>query len=105
MHGEMLIGTGSWATSRNRSRWQELWARLSAWARPNEAIEMCLQRYGYQPQHFRWHGIVMRVGHIERVWEEVKKQHARRYFQVICRNGRSYVVFQDLRLGVWYMQR
>ena len=29
----------------------------------------------------------------------------RRYFEVICGRGGSYVLFQDLQLGTWHMSR
>lgn len=106
MQTQAMVGAGSWATLRSKGRWSELRNRVAAWARHSEPIDMCAQRYGYQPQRFRWHGALLRVSRLERVWERIGNgaRNPRRYFRVLCQNDCSYTLYQDLRLGTWYVE-
>jgi len=81
-----------------------LFAALTGRAEP---VELVAQRYNYLPQSFRWRGDLRRVRVVARVWEERGPLLGtpRRCFEVICGQGGSYVLFQDLWLGTWYMSR
>jgi hypothetical protein len=70
-----------------------------------EPVELVEQRYNFLPQRFRWRGNVMRVRHVMKVWEQdhTATRPPRRYFQVVCHDGGSRVLFQDLRLGTWHL--
>ena len=74
-------------------------ARVAALFQRAEPVDLVEQRYNFLPQRFRWRGDLRRVRTVARVWE----QPARRYFEVTCCQGRSYVLFQDLRVGTWHM--
>ena len=84
-------------------RWQygRLWPRKRV-----ELIELCARRFRYQPRRFRWRGLLHTVRSIDRVWEQVgsKSRRARRYFRVTCHDDQTYTLFQDLRLGAWYVE-
>jgi hypothetical protein len=83
--------------------------RVSAWfgrlVPSIEPVEMCAQRFAYQPLRFRWRGLSYRVCHIEQVWERPEQPYrsARRYFSVRCHNQASYTLFHDLQAGTWHM--
>lgn len=68
-----------------------------------EPIELLERRYNYLPRRFRWRGSMRYIGEVVSVWDEANQQRPRRYFQVACR-GEEYLLFQDLRLGMWYLQ-
>ena len=46
-----------------------------------------------------------RVRVVARVWERPADgvRPARRYFEVICGQGHSFVLFQDVQVGTWHM--
>lgn len=69
-----------------------------------EQVELMARRFSYQPLRFRWHGSQHRVQRIERVWERAPAGAPRRYFRVRCGDNQSYTLFQDLRLGAWYVE-
>lgn len=69
-----------------------------------EQVELVARRFVYQPLRFRWHGSQHRVQRIERVWERALPNAPRRYFRVRCGDDQSYTLFQDLRLGAWYVE-
>ena len=73
-------------------------------ARRVEQVELVARRFAYQPLRFRWHGSQHRVQQIERVWERAQPGAPRRYFRVRCGDDQSYTLFQDLRLGAWYVE-
>jgi hypothetical protein len=90
-----------------------LWRVLRLWAATGrralqgkraEQVELLARRFAYQPLRFRWHGRQHRVQRIERVWERATRGLPRRYFQVRCGDDQSYTLFQDLRLGAWYVE-
>ena len=91
---------------RNNTRRPLLWARLRRYFAQAELVELCSRRFVYQPQSFRWHGLIHTVWRIEQVWERVgsHRQHPRRYFRVTCQDDRVYTLFQDLTLGAWYIE-
>ena len=72
-----------------------------------EPVELVEQRYNFLPHSFRWRGDLRRVRVVARVWEQPgwALRAPRRYFEVICGRGGSYVLFQDLQLGTWHMSR
>lgn len=79
---------------------------IAAWifARPTP-IEVLEQRCNFLPARFRWSGRLWRVRRVIDVWDEAATAllPPRRYFRVQCNDGDNRVVFQDLRLGMWYM--
>ena len=91
------VRSGGWS-------WREI--RLLRRWRQAELIELYARRFSYQPYRFRWHGLLHTVRRIERVWEQVggRSRHARRYFRVTCHDDQTYVLFQDLRIGSWYVE-
>jgi hypothetical protein len=87
-------------------------ARIAALLRRAEPVELIAQRYNFLPYSFRWRGDLRRVRVVARVWEDAGRPFSavgmaarppRRYFEVRCGEGGSYVLFQDLRLGTWHM--
>lgn len=92
-----------------RRRWsvEGLSARLGALLGRVEPVELVAQRYNFLPHTFRWRGNLRRVRAVARVWEQpgLALRSPRRYFEVICGQGGSYVLFQDLRLGTWHISR
>jgi hypothetical protein len=72
----------------------------------NEPVELLARRFFYQPLRFRWRGLPHSVRRIERVWERAGRlgRSPRRYFHVRCQDERSYTLYQDLRLGAWYVE-
>jgi hypothetical protein len=70
-----------------------------------EPIEMVEQRFNFLPRTFRWRGGLCRVRSIVRVWDQRRSslRPPRRYFEVICGQGGSYILTQDLRVGAWHM--
>lgn len=71
-----------------------------------EPIEVIEQGYNFLPLRFRWSGELCRVRQVKRVWDEAATAllPPRRYFWVICDDGGERMVFQDLRLGMWYVR-
>jgi hypothetical protein len=82
-----------------------LWSRIVAALRRAEPVELIEQRYNFLPHSFRWRGGLRRVRAVARVWEQpgAATRPPRRYFEVICGGGGSYILFQDLRIGTWHM--
>jgi hypothetical protein len=74
-------------------------------ARP-EPVEVVEQRYNFLPLRFRWSGSLWRVRRVTQVWDEAATGllPPRRYFQVLCDDGGERMLFQDLRLGLWYLR-
>lgn len=81
------------------------WAWLVAFWQPAEPIEVVDQRFNFLPHRFRWRGDMRRVRVVARVWEQPADgvRPARRYFEVICGQGHSFVLFQDVQIGTWHM--
>ena len=106
MQTDAMTSWGSWAAGRRRGVWGDLWVRLARALPHSEQIEVCAHRYGYQPGRFRWQGKLLGVGRVERVWERAGRgqRNPRRYFRVLCQNDRTYILYQDLRLGCWYVE-
>ncbi|NNJ13564.1 hypothetical protein EKD04_024880 [Chloroflexales bacterium ZM16-3] len=69
-----------------------------------EPIAVCGQRYGYAPWRFRHRGDLHRVYRIEAVHDKGGRS-PRRYFMVLCADGTSRTLFQDLRAGTWHLER
>lgn len=102
-------GAGIWLEALGRvARQLAVAARraLGGWrrARRAEQVELVARRFAYQPLRFRWHGSQHSVRRIERVWERALPGASRRYFHVRCGDDQSYTLFQDLRLGAWYVE-
>jgi hypothetical protein len=99
-------GAGIWLEALGRVAGQCVVAARRAWsgARRAEQVELMARRFAYQPLRFRWHGSQHRVQRIERVWERGLRGAPRRYFRVRCGDDQSYTLFQDLRLGAWYVE-
>lgn len=94
------------ALAPTQSSWiDRAWALLMAWAARTEPVEVVDQRWNFLPDRFRWRGDLQRVRAVARVWEqpELGLQPARRYFEVICGQGKRYVLFQDVQVGTWHM--
>jgi hypothetical protein len=81
------------------------WSRALALVRRVEPVDLVEQRYNFLPHSFRWRGAMRRVRRVARVWEQQGSaaRSPRRYFEVTCGGGGSYVLFQDLRVGTWHM--
>ena len=86
--------------------WSWLEPRVPRHRQDAELIELCARRFSYQPYRFRWHGLLHTVRRIEQVWERVgsRSRHPRRYFRVTCHDEKTYILFQDLQLGSWYVE-
>ena len=80
---------------------EQVRALFALLARHTEPIELVEQRYNFLPQRFCWRGDVRRVRAVARVWEHPGR--ARRYFEVVCGPGHSFVLFQDLQVGTWHV--
>lgn len=80
------------------------WAAVAGLFERPEPVELIEQRFHFLPQRFRWRGDLRRVRAIALVWERSgTRRHApRRYFRVICHDGRGVTLFQDLRIGTWH---
>lgn len=62
------------------------------------------RRYGYAPWRFLYRGNLHRVCRVDAVRD--KGGYApRRYFTVRCTDGARYVLFQDLQVGTWHIER
>jgi hypothetical protein len=81
------------------------WAILAELLKRAEPVELLEQRFNFLPRCFRWRGGLWRVRSVVRVWEQpcVGLRPSRRYFEVICGQDGSCVLFQDLHLGTWHM--
>lgn len=82
------------------------WARAaigSIFSRP-EPIEVIEQRFNFLPQCFRWRGAVRQVRHVVSIRDQAGGPAPRRYYEVICHDGGSCVLFQDLCLGTWHVR-
>ena len=81
------------------------WAALVEFLNRAEPVELLDQRFNFLPRSFRWRGDLWRVRVVVRVWEQppVGLQPSRRYFEVLCGQDGSCVLFQDLHLGTWYL--
>ena len=82
-----------------------VWAMLAELFERAEPIELFEQRFNFLPRSFRWRGDLRRVRAVVRVWElpGVGMRPARRYFEVLCGQGGSYILFQDLHIGTWHV--
>ena len=73
-----------------------------------EAVEVVEQRYSFFPRVFRWRGRCYEVESVERCRTVVRQGFRgpveRRYFHVRCAGG-VFELYQDLRTGVWHLQR
>lgn len=88
----------SWRRPTLRQRLEGWWRQLVP--QPEAAhVEL---RHAYMPQRVRWRGMQQSIRAVERVWERPAGR-PRRYFQVRCQNGQQITVFQDLRIGAWYI--
>jgi hypothetical protein len=71
-------------------------------------VEIVQQRHSFFPRVFRWRGRCYEVESVERCRTVVQKGWRgpveRRYFHVRCAGG-VFELYQDLRTGVWYLQR
>lgn len=74
-------------------------AGFEAFWRRAEPIDLVDQRFNFLPHRFRWRGDMRRVRAVARVWE----RSGRRYFEVICGQEQSFVLFQDVRVGTWHV--
>jgi hypothetical protein len=81
------------------------WAALVEFLNRVEPVELLDQRFNFLPRSFRWRGDLWRVRAVVQVWEQpsVGLRPSRRYFEVLCGQGGSCVLFQDLHLGTWYV--
>ena len=84
---------------------ERVWAILAELLGRTEPIELIEQRFSFLPRSFRWRGDLRRVRAVVRVWEQpqIGMRPARRYFEVICGQGGSYTLFQDLQIGTWHV--
>src|SRR5262249_16743770 len=101
-----MVQIWSGVTPSNPVRRSLVWRVVLRCRRRAELVELCARRFAYQPQRFRWHGLLHTVRTIERVWERggSRKRSPRRYFSVTCHNDQRYTLFQDLQLGAWYVE-
>lgn len=100
----MIHVAGSRVVHRHaKSRVEVLFAWLFARSAPIEVVE---QRFNFLPARFRWGGRLWRVRRVLRMWDVAATTllPPRRYFCVQCDDGGDQVVFQDLRLGIWYLR-
>ena len=98
----MIHVAGRQRTRRERAGWLEgFFAHVFARPAPIELVE---QRFNFLPARFRRNGELWRVRGVLRVWDEAATAllPPRRYFHVRCDDGGERVLFQDLRLGMWY---
>lgn len=74
----------------------------------SEAVEILEQRHAFFPRVFRWRGQCYEVESVERCRTVVRQGWRgpveRRYFHVRC-VGDLFELYQDLRTGVWHLQR
>jgi hypothetical protein len=84
---------------------ERAWAMFVSLFVGAEPIEVIDQRFNFLPHCFRWRGDLRRVRMVSRVWEQPQSglQPPRRYYEVICGQGKRYVLFQDVRIGTWHM--
>ena len=82
-----------------------VWMTLSALFVRVEPVELVDQRFNFLPHRFRWRGDLRRVRAVARTWElpQAGWRPARRYFEVICGQGDSYILFQDIQIGTWHV--
>ena len=82
-----------------------VWAMLVSCVARTEPVDLVDQRWNFLPHRFRWRGDLQRVRAVARVWEQPQLglQPARRYFEVICGQGKRYILFQDVQVGTWHM--
>jgi hypothetical protein len=100
----MVQRTGAWP----RRLWPaggRAWLLLRGLLQRAEPIELVARQFNFLPHRFRWRGDLWRVRAVARVWEQPRSgaRPPRRYFEVICGHGGSYVLFQDLQVGTWHM--
>ena len=101
------MASGMWPIQRRRSlRLPQLVAAVSRLFVRSEQIEVVEQGYNFLPLRFRWSGQLWRVRQVQRVWDEAATAllPPRRYFWLVCDDGGARMVFQDLRLGIWYLR-
>ena len=86
---------------------ERLSSLLSARVGWSEPVELIEQHFNFLPRIFRWRGSLWYVRRVVKVWDYAGSgwQPSRRYFQVICQEDRSYVLFQDLSIGTWHVRR
>jgi hypothetical protein len=100
----MVQQVGATALSR---RWAggSVWSWMQKFLRHAEPVELIAQRYNFLPHSFRWRGELRRVRAVARMWEQpgAAIRPPRRYFEVVCGQGSSYILFQDLRVGTWHL--
>ena len=101
-----MVGTSTRVVRQHHliERLSSLLSTYFGWSEPVELVE---QRFNFLPRIFRWRGDVWRVRRVVRVWDYDGGawQASRRYFQIICQEERSYVLFQDLSIGTWHLRR
>jgi hypothetical protein len=70
-----------------------------------EPIAIVEQRFNFLPRSFRWRGNLQSIRQIARVWERTytSRRAPRRYFEVICQDNSTRVLFQDLSVGTWHV--
>jgi hypothetical protein len=80
-------------------------ALLSGLVRHVEPVALVEQRFNFLPRSFRWRGDLWRVRVVAQVWEQPRAgwRSPRRYFEVVCHDDRTYILFQDLHIGTWHV--
>ncbi len=78
---------------------------LRALIRHAEPVALVEQRFNFLPRSFRWRGDLRRVRVVARMWEHprVGWRPPRRYFEVVCHDDGTYLLFQDLSIGTWHL--
>ena len=100
----MTHGVGVFAPRRNEGLFDHLLTLLDTFRQRAEPIELVEQQFNYLPRTFRWHGRLWRVQQILNIHEQrVNEREGRRYFQVLCQDYHSYLLYQDLHIGTWHV--
>lgn len=85
-------------------RFGTLRATLAALLGRGEPVELVERRFNFLPQRFRWRGDLLQVRRVVAIRDRAAPGAPRRYFEVVCQDGATYVLFQDLRIGTWHMR-
>lgn len=98
---QRMSAVGPWRAD-GFSRLRSLLRALGRHAEPVALIE---QHFNFLPRSFRWRGDLRRVRVVARVWElpRLGWRPPRRYFEVVCHDEGTYLLFQDLSIGTWHV--
>lgn len=99
----MTHGVGAFAPRRIGDSADRHWSLLPLIQQRVEPVELVAQRFNFLPRVFRWRGNLWRVQQITNIYEHGTDRQARRYFRVRCQDDRSYLLYQDLRIGTWHL--